>query len=454
MAAAKKVDKGWLDRLRPGAYTSAGGTRIRFDFEDVSREYTKRGTVFEFPGVDGAYIQQTGHGPRRYPLRCFFWGLNHDKLATAFEAALLEDGVGRLEHPLYPTVSVVPFGDITRRDDLKSAANQTVIEVTFWTTIGAIYPQAQAHPQSEIVSALAGFDTAAAQQFADSTSLLTAVSRANSKAGIRGLLGGVSSALTGVSETVLFVSNAFQALNSDINYALDVLIGQPLLLAQQISNLIKVPGRALTGIESRLDAYEALAEDIFASAPGNPAEALGVLGSALESRQIRIANDFHNCDLFAMSTAAGAVSAVTEDPVDDSGAPVRGGNFQTKPQAVAAAARILELFEAVAVWRDSGFQALEGIDTVAAYQVDGGGSYQALRDAVSLAAGRLVEVSFSLAPERRIVLDRPRTIIDLCAELYGKIDDTTLDLLINSNELSGSEILELPRGRSVAYFKS
>jgi hypothetical protein len=349
---------------------------------------------------------------------------------------------------------VVPFGDITRRDDLKTAANQTVIEVTFWTTIGAIYPQAQAHPQSEIIAALSNFDAAAAQQFADSTSLLTAVSRANSKAGIRGLLSGVSSALTGVSETVLFVSNAFQALNSDINYAVDVLIGQPLLLAQQISNLIKAPGRALTGIESRLDAYEALAEDIFASAPANPAEALGVSGSALESRQIRIANDFHNCDLFAMSTAAGAVSAVTEDPVDDSGAPVRGGNFQTKPQAVAAAARILELFEAVAVWRDAGFQALEGIDTVAAYQVDGGGSYQALQGAVSLAAGRLVEVSFSLAPERRVVLDRPRTIIDLCAELYQKIDDDTLDLMINSNELSGSEILELPRGRSIAYFKS
>jgi prophage DNA circulation protein len=450
MAAAKK----WQDRVRPAAYTAPSGVRIRFDFEDVGREYTKRGTVFEFPGVDGAYIQQTGFGPRRYPMRCFFWGSDHDQRATQFEAALLEDGTGRLEHPFYPTVTVVPFGDITRRDDLKSAANQSVIEVTFWTTVGAIYPQSQPHPQNEILSAVATFETSAANQFAGSTSLLKAVDKANGKAGLRGMLQGVSAALDGVSTGVLSVSNAFQDIVSDVNYGMDVLIGQPLLLAQQIQNLIKAPGRAWVGIQSRLDAYSALADSIFGSTPGSPGEVLATIGSALESTRTKVANDFHIADLFATSTVSAAVAAVTDDPVDASGAPVRGGNFQTKPQAIAAAAQVLELFEAVVTWRDSGFTALEGIDTVAGYQVDAGGSYQALREAVALATGNLVAVSFALAPERRVVLDRPRTLIDLSAELYGKIDNATLDLMIHSNDLTGSEILELPRGRSIAYFRN
>ena len=52
---------------------------------------------------------------------------------------------------------------------------------------------------------------------------------------------------------------------------------------------------------------------------------------------------------------------------------------------------------------------------------------------------------------RRVVLDRNRTIIDLAAELYGSVDDQ-LDFLINSNNLTGSEILELPRGREIVYY--
>ncbi len=84
-------------------------------------------------------------------------------------------------------------------------------------------------------------------------------------------------------------------------------------------------------------------------------------------------------------------------------------------------------------------------------QIDTGGAYQQLQDAVALTAGFLVEISFSLKQERVIILDRNRTIIDLAAELYGSIDDQ-LDFLISSNDLSGSEILELPRGREIVYY--
>ena len=51
-----------------------------------------------------------------------------------------------------------------------------------------------------------------------------------------------------------------------------------------------------------------------------------------------------------------------------------------------------------------------------------------------------------------IQLDRARTIIDLSAELYGRVDDRTLNFMIDSNRLTGSEILELPRGRSILYY--
>ncbi len=90
----------WEDRLREAAYTGpSSGTRQLFDFEDVSREYDARGTAWEFPGVNEAYVQRTGFGSREYPLRCFFAGPNHDLEATAFETLLWEEGVGRARAP-------------------------------------------------------------------------------------------------------------------------------------------------------------------------------------------------------------------------------------------------------------------------------------------------------------------------------------------------------------------
>src|SRR5690349_17371799 len=130
----------WVDRLENAAYTSPQSrTRIVFDYEDVERTTPLSGTKFNFPGVDNAYIQRTGFDSREYPMRCIFSGKNHDKIATQFEAAILEPGIGRLDHPMYGgSLSVVPFGDLTRRNDLVKGGNQTIIEVTFYTSVSQI----------------------------------------------------------------------------------------------------------------------------------------------------------------------------------------------------------------------------------------------------------------------------------------------------------------------------
>ncbi len=70
------------------------------------------------------------------------------------------------------------------------------------------------------------------------------------------------------------------------------------------------------------------------------------------------------------------------------------------------------------------------------------------------AAGFLVEISFTLAQERTLKLDRHRTPVDLVAELYGTFGvlDERLDFFINSNALVGLDILEVPKGREVVYY--
>jgi hypothetical protein len=433
---------GWITRVRKPSFTSASSVRIKFDFEDVSREIELRRAAFQFPGVNGVYIQRNGSGQRSYPLRCIFSGATHDLEATAFEEALLEDGTGTLEHPFYGTIrNVVAMGSIKRRDDLKSAANQTIVEVDFWPTLRAIYPTNQADPTSEITAALEGFNVAAAQGFAAVTDLDTLTKQAGLTDSIRKFLREISSVLGTVSDATASVNREFRDIESTINYGIDVFVGQPLVLAQQLVDLTTAPSRALAGIESRLDGYGLLAERIMTSAAGSPVAAL-LPSVVLGERTSTITNAFHGADLVAMAAVAGAASSCVHT------------TFSLRPDALNAALALLDLFDAVVDWRDAAFAAFAAEydgEYLPINQLDPGGAYQALLYLVSLLAGHLIRVSFTLIPERRIVLGRNRTIIDLAAELYGAVD-SRLDELINANNLTGDEILELPAGREIAYY--
>lgn len=403
----------WVDRLREAAYNSPSGTRVLFDFEDVSRSFDKKTSAYEFPDADGTYIQDLGVSGRRYPLRIFFWGADHDLQAADFDAALQERGTGRLEHPFYGVVDVVPFGTVSQRDDLKTAANQTIFEVTFWATTGLVYPTAQTDPGRAVSLSIVDFNAAQAADFEDTTQLETPVEQATVKNNYLALLDTTSSALEGIAEAQDNVRSQFDAIVDSINLGIDTLIAQPLTLALQTIQLVQAPARAGADIQARLDAYARLTQSI------------------IEDGDAETSNQFHTRDLYSSSYVTGSILSTLNT------------QFETKAGALTAAERILAQFESVAAWRDDNYRNLDEIDT--------GAAYQALQRSAALAAGFLVEISFSLKQERRITLDRDRTIVDLAAELYGSVDDQ-LDFLINSNNLTGSEILELPKGREIVFY--
>lgn len=92
---------------------------------------------------------------------------------------------------------------------------------------------------------------------------------------------------------------------------------------------------------------------------------------------------------------------------------------------------------------------LRGVSIMAT--VDTGEIYQALENSVALAAGFLVESSFTLIEERTLVLGKSRTFVDLVAELYGELDEQ-FDFFITTNDLSGDELVELPIGKEVLFY--
>lgn len=438
----------WQDRLREAAYRSPNGTRTVFTFQDVSRVAEKKTSAFDFPDADGTLVQDLGRKGRRYPLRVIFAGNDHDLEADAFEQTLLERGAGVLEHPRYGQVDVVPFGEITQRDDLKTRANQTVIEVVFWATIGTAYPTGQADGAAQALAAVDQYQAAASEALEDALEVDTQFEEVTFRDQWDGFLDNVESALAEVAEVQEDVARQFKDINDSINRGIDVLVAEPLTLAFQTIALIKAPARAAAQIEARLNAYGDLASSIVnGSASRIGTGSAGTPQVIAPTNDNRAANELASREVFAQGAVAGSVTATmtaAQSPEDE-------GGYDTQPQAIAAAEQLLAQFEQVTDWADNNYRALDGTNIEARPVVDTGAAYQQLQEAVALAAGELVRLAFNLKQERRIVLDRARSLYDFVGEYYGDID-ANLDFFINTNELTGSEILELPKGRTVVVY--
>ncbi len=408
----------WQDRIQQAAYTPPGGARLLFQFEDVAREVELRGTAYDFVDTQGSYVQGTGASGRTFPLRIYLSGPDYDQAAETFFEALRGQGTGVLEHPAYGTVNVVPMGRIRQRDDLKSAAGQAVFEVVFWETLADLYPAGAADAGAAVLSAVEQFNTIAAQDFADAIDTDSQIEVVT----LQGRVETVVAQIRAVTEPVAAATSevAEQALDTfdSINRSLGLLASDPATIAAQIIAVTQIPARAAGQFSAKLSAYRSIADGLF-----------GVTRTA--SNDSREANAFRSDDLAASSALTGAILGAV------------GTEFRTQPDAIDAALAVLTLSDDLNAWREQNFTALGLTDT--------GASYQQWQEAAALTAGFLIDISFSLAQERTIVLDRPRTFLDLCGQLYGNVDES-LDFFINSNNLSGDEYIELPIGRELVYY--
>ncbi len=417
----------WQDRIQEAAYTSPGGARLIFHYEDVKKTVAKKTTGFEFPDADGTFVQDLGRSGRKYPLRIFFWGDNYDQQANSFEAVLLERGVGKLEHPIYGTSNVVPFGTISRRDDLKTGANQAIFDVSFWETIGLVFPATQTDPGNAIIAAIEDYNIAASAAFGESITLDTTVEKVNFENTYLRISDRSVNFLQPIVDTQNNIKSAFDAIKDSINRSIDQLVDEPVTLALQTIQLIQTPARAITNIVARLSAYRNLIDSIVTSATA-------IFKPGVDSQNY---NDFYTNDLYGSTYITGSILSSINN------------TFLTKPDAIQAADEILSQAADVINWRDENFQSLN--DSKFRVAIDTGDAYQKLQAAVALTAGFLVEISFDLKQERKFILNKPRTIIDLTAELYGEVDDN-LDFFIDSNNICGDELIELPRGREIVYY--
>lgn len=427
----------WENRLTEAVYTSPSGAEFTFVYEGVSKEIEKKTTAFNFPDVDGTYIQDLGKKGRKYPMRVIFWGEDYDQTAEDFDNAIEEKGPGILQHPFYGTFDVVPFGTITRRDDLVTAANQAIYDITFYETIKIIFPVSELSAENALNEGITEFSEISPESYDNALSVDTATETTgfidSAKAGLRK----VKKAMAGVAATSAEIERAFNDVAKLADETITTLVGGPILIATQMIALTRLPSQAAGSIQSKLDAYGNLLSSMTE----------GLENEFVQGLDSQAGNAFTNNNLIASLAVLGAIeSTISENTV-----------FTTRSETITALENLDSKLTQYIEWSDTNrenlvLNALPTREPGTTDLIDTGEAYQKLLDVFAISQGRLTQIAFTALQERSVILDRARTFIDFCAEYYGVLDEK-YDFTIQSNNLSGWEIVnEIPKGREMVYY--
>lgn len=402
----------FLDRLRSARYRSPSGAEFEFLFSELSRAGGKKAATHELPQQDYAEVQDLGNTATRFPLSIFFQGADYDRTADAFYAALEERGPGILLHPRWGDLNVQPL-TFLQKEQFVDHARVATFEIEFIRVITPTYPFSAAQLEEQIGSKMDDLEDTQVAAFADNFSPESAADLIKTKDDLVGSAQTLHDKIAGVIAAAGETATDFEQQFNDFIRDVDELAQDAPALGEAFINLVRTPARVAVGIWQKIIGFGACLQTLIS-------EIVPTTSTQAASKTMQVA-------------AVG--SALAESCL--------AGTVNTRAEAVAIAETIKQALA-------DGLVSIEDSES----SVDG---YDAARDVLSQlkailddASALMLERSFSLRIERRIVLQSERTPLDLVYDFYGEID--SLDDFIEQNHLRGEELFLIPRGREVAYY--
>lgn len=414
----------WEDRLLQAAYTSPLGIRTTFDYVEAEESFEQNTSVFRYPGRDGAYVKSLSSGESHFPLDAIISGDNYDIDADIFMLSLKQSGNGILEHPVYG-IKTVQVASVKRRDQIVEAGNQAIISIEFLQSIKDTFPTLLLDVVQGIVKLQSVFNISNSESYATNQQYNTQEESLNSQSRWKSIVSIIDNNLSDIASTDTKVYNDFQIISKSITANIATLIDDPLTLASQIIILIKLPD-STQNLSAKLSAYGALIAQLMNNTKLND-----------------ITNDSRNSLIENVITLQAALMAYAECTLY--------AEYLTKAEALTVSNSLQSLLNQVRElieFQEQKFQ----IDSLNLLLYGDSVLWGVINGIVQSTSARLVSLAFGLKQERNIILQRPRTIIDLAWELYGTSSEKTLDQLIANNLLEGEEILLIPIGREIVYY--
>jgi len=246
---------------------------------------------------------------------------------------------------------------------------------------------------------------------------------------INKVAGLADSVMSELAATQNLINDAWNEAKNTLNNLLSVFQSDPTdpeiqgEIAQALIDVVAIPLEANDNYDTRIDYYDELANELYSEAP---------TGSDPE--------DYNKALFFELSMIAILISGARI---------IVTSNFKTRSEIISAIEKVQESWNDIIASIDGIQENFENVDIDKQY-FGNSQAYTSLVNTYTLVMQYLLSQFFNLATEKRFIIKNRRSPLEVCVTEYGSID--YYDLFIESNELSGDEILLLNPGREVVIY--
>lgn len=424
----------YFDRLNVASYVSPSGRSFSFSYQTVTRRSPRKIGSFEFPGVNGTLHQDKGLGGEIYPMEIFFHGPDYDLEADAFMSATKENGPGTLIHPRYGRKRVQIIRAVEQSENLVGAGGQAVFNIEFQETLEREFPFVNQSLITQIPSDADIFQIDAVANYADQITTNTLDQRNNLEQSM--LVGKdlITDAFSGLNN-----SETFEGSITDIENNITELVSDPGGYAGLVVTAVRSVSNNDNDLDTKLLSYISLIENLTITGTKNNKLTNELIGSAA---------------IVSMGEAINSVLANTSSIERNDTGKI---TFQDQGINVGFITRG-DVLNSILTLRDSFIQltfdisAAQTLERLSDMYLQTIQSYEPEARVVANVLSAGLGVSFNLPVERIKTLKKDTSLITLCYEFYKNVDESTIDFFINTNQLSGDEILTVPRSKQVVYY--
>lgn len=400
--------------------TTGDGQVFNFMWKDPEKEVEYNISLFEYPEVEGTFVDRKKRKGSRIPLTLFFVGEQHVSQYNAFEDAADDERHWVMNHPYYGRLNVQPI----RMHVDHTGGNVSKINIEVIETIVENNPKSVVNPKDKIVSDGLDLNDQLSEHFAV---VLPQPKIADAVYINKNLTKVYEEGRKKVKLTV--DADKYFELFSIASNAVLKITSKPLEIMRLIQAMINAPFQFIDLVKNRI----ALLKSQF-----------GLLRAIAETATKK-------SDKIIYETMAGnVVCSIAMAAVTTTNDTLSSEDYVSKNDVLEAIDNINEVYD----------QYVEDIDSMASETGSDEDSFvpdpvsmSALQALVNYTVSMLLSIALDGKQERGVVLEEDSNIIVLAHRFYGlEVDDSTIEYLIKTNNLGMNDLLIIKKGRLIIYY--
>lgn len=394
---------------------------------------------FDFPRTKGSLIYRGTPMARKFNFEIYFQGEDNLDVANSFEASAEDPRPWSVSHPVFGSILVQPVG---MKVDY-SFINTVCFTGSWLETLGTSQLSFSVVPFDKINADKATYDDNQASSFEadqnalDSKKLNTSDVLSSSKEiatlkGVNKTFYNIGIKYVKLTEDAGQYFNAFNAANA----AIDQLTSTPLLAMKAIQTMVNFPALMVNTIQIRLSVLDQQFQSLRNQLSVN-------INTPIDKRIYEILG----CCLLSAKIQASISGYDSNNDLVTSG---RIPDYKTRKQVLTSINSINSSYSQF-------LQDIDGLQTPNggledSYMPNGDGM-AGLSDLVNYSNASLTDIALNAKQERTHIVPKDTNVILLAHRFYGlQPDDSTIEEIIDNNNICLDEIMQVQKGREIIYY--